>query len=59
MTYFKLENASNGSYSYSYIDKYNNKINILFDYEKTSRKFGATLTYFGAGYKHYIKFKHL
>lgn len=56
MTDFKLENASNGSYSYSYIDKYNNKINILFDYEKTSRKFGATLTYFGAAYKHYIKF---
>ena len=55
-TDFKLENATNGSYSYSYIDNYNNKINILFDYEKTSRKIGATLTYFGAGYKHFIKF---
>ena len=55
-TNFKLESVNNGSYSFSNIDKYNNKINILFDYEKSSKSFGATLSYSGVGYKHSIKF---
>ena len=55
-TNFKLESVNNGSYSFSNIDKYNNKINILFDYDKSSKSFGATLSYSGVGYKHSIKF---
>lgn len=44
----------NGLYEIDQIDKYRNKLNIFFDYDKELRVFSATLRYFGMGFKHAV-----
>lgn len=56
---FQLGGITNGLYEFYKIDCYNHLLLLYFDYEKTNKAFGATLTYKGNGYKHSVMYSDM
>lgn len=56
---FRLSGITNGLYEFFKIDHYNHLLMLYFDYEKTSKSFGATLSYYGNGFKHSIMYSDM
>lgn len=53
-TKFQLGDIENGVYEIYKIDSYNNKFQILFDYDRENRSGGAVFYYIGMGFRHFV-----